>query len=108
MTPTALAVMLLLFAPTSAASARTLPQTATGRGDTAVRPPRIIPSGVGSFILGGRPRGSGIASLGRLTWTAYNTKAARASGIAWRDDCVPDCAEGTYHPTPMHLRLFRP
>jgi hypothetical protein len=91
----------------AAASAQPLPQTATGRGDALIRPARIIASGDGSFVLGGKRRGSGVASFGRLHWTVYNTRAARATGLAWHDDCLPDCAEGTYHATAVRIRLFR-
>jgi hypothetical protein len=38
----------------------------------------------------------GNASLTTLVWTTWNLTTASATGIYNLNDCVPDCAEGTF------------
>jgi hypothetical protein len=45
--------------------------------------------------------------FGRLTWTKWNTTEGRAYGAVWIKPCIPDCAQGTYHPYGATVHVFR-
>jgi len=63
------------------------PETPNGRGGTVVRTARIIASGA-VVHLGGQSEGPASSHSGRLQWVDSTTlRAARATGVAWRDDC---------------------
>ena len=67
------------------------------------KPVRILYSGDGGALLAG----SG-STWGRLRWSAWNTEQARARGEDWHNNCVPDCADGSYSGYPVTVRLWRP
>jgi hypothetical protein len=49
----------------------------------------------------------GNAYLSGLHWTTWQSTAA-AAGL-WRiNDCVPDCAAGTFHTFPATVKLWQP
>lgn len=67
------------------------------------KPYRIIYSGDGAALLAGR---SGISS--HLTWTSWTQTVGRAWGADWHNNCVPDCARGTYSAYRANIRVYRP
>jgi hypothetical protein len=75
------------------------------------RPFEIVYSADGSALLAGR--GSGPSrppahlSAG-LKWLSWNSTEARGSGADWHDNCVPDCATGTYYRYPANMVAYRP
>lgn len=77
----------------------------------ARRPPGIVYSGDGSAELAGAGTGpvrppAHLSS--RLAWDSWTSTEARGSGADWHDNCVPDCATGTYYPFAATLRAYRP
>ena len=51
-------------------------------------------------------RASG-ARPGFLHWTTWNGARAVGSGTLWFNTCTPDCADGTFHRTPLNLTATR-
>jgi hypothetical protein len=51
--------------------------------------------------------GDGNFQLRSLRWNGWDRQAARASGLAWINDCVPYCAAGSFHYVPVHVTLTR-
>jgi hypothetical protein len=41
--------------------------------------------------------GDGSTFVRHLTWTGWGTADAQGTGILERDDCNPNCAQGTLH-----------
>lgn len=64
--------------------------------DIAYRPDRLLVAGEGSFYVG------------KMHWSAWNSRVARGRGIGAQDDCDPGCAEGAFHRAPARVRLWRP
>ena len=64
---------------------------------------RIIYSGDGSALLAGPDEISR-----HLRWTTWTATQGRASGADWHDDCIPDCARGTYTAYPASVHVYRP
>ena len=52
--------------------------------------------------------GDGRTNFGHLTWSAWDNNQALGSGAIWRDDCIPDCASGTYSAKAVSVRLSAP
>lgn len=104
-----LAVIVSLPTAVSAISLQRTPRIASSSGGTARyagfqrKPFRIIYSGDGAALLSGRGRLSN-----HLTWTAWNDREGRAEGADWHDNCVPDCARGTYFAYRANIRVYRP
>jgi hypothetical protein len=73
-----------------------------------VRPAQIIYTGDGSGLLAGRGTRSRRPKFGRLHWTSWNATEGRAFGADWADNCLPDCADGTFTPYPVNIKVFRP
>jgi hypothetical protein len=73
----------------------------------ALRPAVIGYTGDGTGVIGG-PHGTGPRHLGHLRWTTYNRHDGLAVGLVWLDDCVPDCARGTFTPHTVHVRVSEP
>ena len=47
------------------------------------------------------------ANLGAkdLTWSAWTSTAAKASGVVYENDCTPDCAQGVFKDYPASITL---
>jgi hypothetical protein len=43
--------------------------------------------------------------LARLTWTGWGTPTARATGLDEVDNCLPDCAQGTFTGYPVKVTV---
>jgi hypothetical protein len=54
-----------------------------------------------------RITGDGTAYVDRIRWRRWNESQAYATGYAHVDDCVPDCADGTFSVRPTHLHAYR-
>src|SRR5690349_18232189 len=73
----------------------------------AVKPAVIIYTGDATGILGGFDGTGRTMHFGHLHWWRYNHREARARGAVWLDDCVPDCARGSYHPYEVRVRAYK-
>jgi hypothetical protein len=107
----ALACALLLLVACATAGAAGLPGllTGTGRGSQfAVRPAQIVYTGDGSGVLGGFSGHGPLPRFGRMTWSSWTSIQAMGSGAVWLDDCVPNCAQGKFHPYPVTVHAFDP
>lgn len=74
-------------------------------------PAEIVYSGDGSALLAGRGSGPSRppARLSSwLKWLSWTSTEAHGSGADWHDNCVPDCATGTYYPYSAAVRAYRP
>ena len=100
--------MLVLTASALPAGAARLPRLLTEDFGTtfAIAPPVIVISGDGSALLAGEaawigrdptPKHTG-NQFGHITWTSWTATRATGTGVAWLDNCTPDCAQGTYFP----------
>jgi hypothetical protein len=95
---------LLLGATPAVASAR-LPSVLTQlKPAFQVRPAKISYTGDGTAIVGGY--GPSVRHPGHLRWTKYTRHEGLARGQVWLDDCDPSCAEGTFHPRAVRVRVF--
>lgn len=79
-----------------------------GHHDLQRRPYTIIISGDGSNFLAGRGQTSKHPRVGRLSWSQWSATDGRATGANWIDDCEPNCAQGTLHPYPITVHVYRP
>src|SRR5437762_13262759 len=52
--------------------------------------------------------GDGNFYITKLHWTRWAASIATATGIAHRNDCVPDCAGGRFHTFRVSVRLSNP
>jgi hypothetical protein len=52
--------------------------------------------------------GDGNSRLTSLRWSHWDADSAKARGRNVVNDCVPYCAEGTFHSYPVVVRLDRP
>jgi len=80
-----------------AAAAPSAPVVVNCGGKTQVRP--------GSYILA---CGDGGALVERLTWAAWGSSSALASGTYALNDCTPDCAAGHFDAFPALVVLWGP
>ncbi len=46
--------------------------------------------------------------IGNISWSSEVPPVAKATGSLENDDCVPDCASGTYHSAPVTLTASQP
>ena len=93
---TAMAAVALVAALGSAAPAQAArPKLHDGADGFKVRPATILVSGDGSAWLGGAGYGEP-PDYGRIHWTAFRRSGARGHGRVFVNDCVPDCAGGTF------------
>ncbi|HEY3725932.1 MAG TPA: hypothetical protein VGL51_02085 [Solirubrobacteraceae bacterium] len=112
------AVLVLCLGASAAAQTRPklplLPTDVSTRHNLQVRPFVIGYTGDGSGFLGGFD-GQGVRlHFGRMRWTQWNRTQATGHGAVWLDDCMPDCAGGTFHPyrvtvyaTQVQANVFR-
>ncbi|HEY2072469.1 MAG TPA: hypothetical protein VGG88_02715 [Gaiellaceae bacterium] len=49
----------------------------------------------------------GTLFLAGLQWSRWDRNEARATGVAGRNDCVPDCRSGRVKGHPVVVRLYR-
>jgi hypothetical protein len=71
--------------------------TVTGGNETYVPEPGVIDlSGDGSTAVTG------------ITWQSWGDQQAAATGTYEHDDCVPNCAAGTYSKVPAAITLSDP
>jgi hypothetical protein len=106
--PVAVTGMSLVFASVViAAPLPTLPtnDAATPSHGLQVKPYLIRTTGDRTEFLGGR-RQQG-RRFGRLHWGAWTTEHSVGAGIAWDNNCDPDCGSGTFIGYPINLRAFR-
>jgi hypothetical protein len=85
----------LSFSAMALAASTQLPTLLTvGDGNSfAVRPLTIGYTGDGTGVIGKL----GPKRRGRWHWQSWTGSSAFGTGTVWLDDCVPDCARGTYH-----------
>ena len=72
-----------------------------------VRPPVISYTGDGTGIVGGTD-GTSAKHPGHLHWTIYNRHRGVGHGLLWLDDCLPNCAQGKFHSTPVTAYVLSP
>ena len=76
----------------------------------AVRPVTMSFGCCGQFVISG-PGVSGRAfrshSLGRIRWKHWASARSDGVGLLWVDDCVPNCASGTFRPRWVSIQAFR-
>lgn len=62
------------------------------------QPPQVKPQHIMLF-------GDNTWNVDNLVWTSWSVAGARGTGIEFRDDCVPNCAQGsaTYSPVTISL-----
>lgn len=90
---------LVLFAPGSvlaASAGRTYFPQGQSPSDPVYRPRLLGVAGEGSFVVE------------KMRWSSWGRRSARGRGIGAQDDCLPDCATGTFHRAPARVRLWRP
>jgi hypothetical protein len=94
----------------SCASAAGLPGllTNTGGRPFVVRPAQVIYTGDGSGVLGGFTGKGPLRRFGALRWSSWGRHQALGSGAVWLDDCIPNCAKGTFHPYAVRVHAFAP
>ena len=71
-----------------------------------IRPASIQISGDGSFYFDGRRKPHHHAAP--LKWTSWTSTGGRGSGFNWVNNCMPNCASGTFHLYPVKLHVWRP
>ena len=101
----AVVAALMFGGAATAAQAASVPAVAIELfgGPFEVQPTALTLSGDGAFFIAGvGPR------YGQITWNYWNPTSASGTGVAWADDCRPDCADGTHHGFRVHLWLWRP
>jgi hypothetical protein len=99
----AVAAVLVMFALTAGASARTLPVIygAYPAGVTfswhnpSVRPPSVWFGADGGL------------SVRSMRWHYWDRASAYGRGTRWANKCVPSCAAGNYNKAPASLTMWR-
>jgi hypothetical protein len=91
----------------SQAAAR-LPSVLTQERPTfQVEPALISYTGDGTALVGGL-NGTSVRHPGRIHWTRYDNNEGDATGRLWLNDCVPDCAGGTFSARRVGIHVFSP
>jgi hypothetical protein len=95
-----IASAVLVIQATAASSSQPLPVAygfggATGWVQGAVKPSDLYFGTGGSFLVHG------------LNWESWTQNAAIGRGMRWTDNCVPDCADGTFAKVPAEVTLSR-
>jgi hypothetical protein len=81
--------------------------TRTVRGERRILLPRQCLEGnyrPGSFVIA---CGDGNYQVRALQWRRWNRNIARGSGVAWANDCIPFCFNGTFHKYRVKVRVSR-
>lgn len=106
--------LLVALVLASAASAAPLPGAVADGGNpkagknVLVRPKQIVYTGDGSGFLAGPGKAGRHPKPSNLKWSSWTKSAAQGSGANFVDDCVPDCADGSYAKSPVTIKLYRP
>jgi hypothetical protein len=91
------AVLTMVFGLAHAAlAAQTESKVATESWGLQVRPYAIVWTGDRMGVLGGPKGRKSFRPFGRLRWSSYTSTQGTARGVLWVDDCLPDCASGTF------------
>jgi hypothetical protein len=104
-----LVIVAIGMAAASAWGSSTLPASPTvldaraASGDLKIRPVTIGYAGDGTGFLGG----ASVASSG-INWTKWTSHIALGTGFNQLDDCIPNCAQGTFHGFKVSIELWRP
>lgn len=101
---TLLLATLLLVGPAIAAAK--LPAVLT-EARFVVKPATIDYTGDASALVGGLD-GTSIRHPGHLKWTTYNKRQGIANGLLWIDNCMPNCAQGRFTSTRVHVNVYSP
>jgi hypothetical protein len=105
----ATAALVLVVAVAQASASQRTPRVVSSSGGTPRyagfqrRPFRIVYSGDGAALLAGTG-----STFNHLTWTSWAGGQGRGRGADWHDNCVPDCANGTYAAYPVNVIVDRP
>lgn len=81
---------------TAAAGPRTYFPQGQDPHSPVYRPHVLQVAGEGSFVVE------------KAHWRHWGSRTARGRGIGAQDDCVPDCADGSFHRAPAKILLWRP
>jgi hypothetical protein len=92
------------------AGAAGLPKLAdnVGSKQAAVRPGAILYTGDGSGFFAGNGKPGKHPKVGKVTWTSWGAKTATGTGANWLNNCMPNCAKGTFQKFPVTLKASRP
>jgi hypothetical protein len=95
-----IASAVLIIQAAAASSSQPLPvaygfEGASGWVNPAVKPHDLYFGAGGSLQVRG------------LRWESWTQNAAIARGVRWTDNCVPDCASGSYAKAQVELTLSR-
>jgi hypothetical protein len=88
-------VLAAVFGSSAGATAQARPKLHDGVDGFKVRPATILVSGDGTGWLGGAGYGDA-GDYGKIRWTKFRRSGARGDGRMFVNDCVPDCAGGTF------------
>jgi hypothetical protein len=77
-------------------------------GSIQVRPHEIVWTGDGTGLFAGRRRPDAKPSHSRIGWTRWSRSSAIGTAYSWLDNCVPDCASGSFMSYPVRLELGDP
>jgi hypothetical protein len=106
------AVLVLVLGASAVAQGRPklplLPTDVSTKHNLQLRPFVIDYTGDGSGFLGGFDRNGSRLRFGRLRWPQWNRSQATGRGAVWLDDCLPDCAAGTFHPYRVTVYATQP
>jgi hypothetical protein len=99
-------VAALMFGVVTAAQAASLPVVGTEQytGPYLTSPTQINLSTAdyGFFIGGVGPH------YGQIDWSYWNSKSASGTGVAWQNNCRPNCPRGTWSGFRVRLWLWQP
>jgi len=106
--------LLVSLVVAAAASAAALPGGVADGGNpkqgrnVLVRPKQIVYSGDASGFLAGPGRTGRRPKPGKLSWSMWSSSSAQGNGDDWLNNCLPDCADGSFSEHAVNITLFRP
>jgi hypothetical protein len=71
-----------------------------------VRPGEILLGATADVVLGGTRRK--FPYFGAIRWSSWTANVATGSGDEWVNQCVPNCAEGSYRRYPATISAYAP
>jgi len=77
-------------------------------GSIQVRPAEIVWTGDGTGLFAGRRHPTVRPADSEIDWIAWTRSSATGTAYSWLDNCVPDCADGSFTSYPVRLRLGDP